>query len=116
MTETTRVCRQCGREQDIELFKYLRGARKTDKRGREHTCKDCTTINARYRRLIKLDNPTPEQQLLIDKTETIYKVMYERNNKATIPPAAKVRLGISTAEDSTQSAIESLDNMLEALK
>lgn len=109
-----RVCKQCSRELPEERFRLLRGERKTGKRGRQHVCMDCDAINAKYRRLMKLTNPSQEAIDDIAKIEKFYKLAYDKNELANIPRIARERLCLPALNSRGKVSV-SVDNIIEQM-
>ena len=110
--ETIRLCRQCSRRLPIERFRYLRGERKTDKRGRQHTCMDCDSLNAMFRRLDLKDSLNDKEQSNYDKCITIYRAMYKTNPNCNLPKRVKEALGIGTGVAPITQAENALDTFM----
>lgn len=110
--ETIRICRQCSRRLPIERFRYLRGERKTEKRGRQHTCMDCDSLNALFRRLDLKETLTEKDQVNYDKCVTIYKAMFKTNPNCNLPKRVKESLGIGAEVTPISQAENALDTFM----
>lgn len=75
--QETRKCKQCGHVKSLELFRqyYGRGANKGKRsQSRYRTCKQCESINTKYKYLCKKPELTEEESTMRDKIEQLYEV------------------------------------------
>jgi hypothetical protein len=102
--QTTKVCKQCGRELRVDHFRpYVprgRGVYKTTT-GRSTLCKDCESISSRAAAALKRND-----EKTIEKLHHYYQALSDRGFPPVTSAARKI-LGVDT-DDGSKSNLDSL--------
>lgn len=94
-------CKQCGEVKSETLFReyYGRGANKGQRTGgRFKTCKDCESMNSRYKYLNKKESRTDVEQAELDTYEKMYKMQRSLGLRPPATQAPKDKPVVSMAE------------------